>query len=280
MSSDIDVLKLELQPFVKRSFTTAPGLATTLVDASLTEPNDFWNGMAILIRTGACAGQLRRVLDYDLGTSTLTVNVAFSAPIAAGVQYVMFFPTIYQANIVPGGGLKADLRQVLGQGADLSPINPMLIDVVNRAARQLGIIYGSQAVPLQQVPVTLELITQDTGLHTNPERWLHTYHWDCNEVTIAAAGVGGQQPLGAAVGAGLTRRIREITIRHAGTANTVVTLLIAGGAARLTVDVPAQTTRVCSSQDGRVFTVGQVSAVQTSDITGGSTFVSASGVEA
>jgi len=96
LSSNVDVLKLELQPFVKRSFTTALGLATTLVDASLTEPNDFWNGMAILIRTGACAGQLRRVLDYDLGTSTLTVNVAFSAPIAAGVQYVMFFPTILQ----------------------------------------------------------------------------------------------------------------------------------------------------------------------------------------
>jgi hypothetical protein len=121
--------------------------------------------------------------------------------------------------------------------------------------------------------------TEDTGVHTNPEQWLQDYHWDCNEVTIVAAGVGGQQNLGVAVGVGVSRRIREITIRHAGTNNTVVTLLIAAGATRLTIDVPAQTTRVWSSEDGRVFTTGQISAVQTSDVVGGSTFISASGVE-
>lgn len=26
----------------------------------------------------------------------------------------------------------------------------------------------------------------DSGAHTNPARWLHENHWDCNEVTIAA----------------------------------------------------------------------------------------------
>jgi len=120
----------------------------------------------------------------------------------------------------------------------------------------------------------------DTGLHTNPQLWLHSNHWESGEVTIAATGVGGQQNLGVVVPAGVTRRIKEITIRNAGTNNTVVTLLIAGGATRLTIDVPAQTTRVWSSEDGRVFTATQQVAVQTSDITGGSTFVSASGVEA
>jgi hypothetical protein len=119
----------------------------------------------------------------------------------------------------------------------------------------------------------------DSGAHTNPARWLHENHWDCDQVTVAVAGLPGQQNLGAVVGAGLTRRIREITIRHAGTNNTVVTLLV-GVAIRLTIDVPAQTTRVWSSEDGRVFTTAQQVAVQTSDITGGSTFISASGVEA
>jgi hypothetical protein len=119
----------------------------------------------------------------------------------------------------------------------------------------------------------------DSGAHTNPARWLHANHWDCDQVTIAVAGALGQQNLGVVVGAGLTRRIREITIRHAGTNNTVVTLLV-GVAIRLTIDVPAQTTRVWSSEDGRVFTAAQQVAVQTSDITGGSTFISASGVEA
>ena len=118
------------------------------------------------------------------------------------------------------------------------------------------------------------------SLLTNPELWLHQHHWECNEVTINAAGAGGQQNLGGAVPAGVTRRIREITIRHAGTNNTVVTLLISGGATKVTIDVPAQTTRVWSSQDGREFAVGEQPAVQSSDITGGSTYVSASGLEA
>lgn len=119
---------------------------------------------------------------------------------------------------------------------------------------------------------------EDTGTNTNPEKWLQDYHWDSGQVTIAAAGAGGQQNLGTPVTA--ERRIREITIRHAGTNATVVTLLIAGGAIRLSIDVPAQTTRVWSSQDGRLFSAGEQPAVQTSDVTGGSTYVSAAGVEA
>jgi hypothetical protein len=130
------------------------------------------------------------------------------------------------------------------------------------------------------VPLIKQRETEDTGVNTNPEKYLHDNHWEAEEVTISAAGAGGQQNLGAVVGEGLTRRIRELTIRHAGTNNTVVTLLIAGGATKLTIDVPAQTTRVWSSQDGREFVAGQQPVVQTSDITGGSTYVSAAGVEA
>jgi hypothetical protein len=121
--------------------------------------------------------------------------------------------------------------------------------------------------------------TEDTGVNTNPEKYLHDNHWEAEEVTISAAGAGGQQNLGSAVGTGKTRRIREITIRHAGTSNTVVTLLISGGATKVTIDVPAQSTRVWSSEDGRSFAAGEQSAVQSSDVTGGNTFVSAAGVE-
>ena len=123
-------------------------------------------------------------------------------------------------------------------------------------------------------------VVQDTGLNTNPERWLHDNHWEAEEVTINAAGAGGQQNLGAVVGAGLTRRIRELTIRHAGTNNTVVTLLVAGGATKVTIDVPAQSTRVWSSQDGREFATAEQPTCQSSDVTGGNTYISASGVEA
>lgn len=118
------------------------------------------------------------------------------------------------------------------------------------------------------------------GAMPTGEEFLHENHWEADEVTITVIGVGGEQNLGGAVPAGVTRRIRELTIRHAGTNNTVVTLLISGGATKVTIDVPAQSTRVWSSQDGREFEAGEQPTVQSSDVTGGNTYISASGVEA
>lgn len=121
----------------------------------------------------------------------------------------------------------------------------------------------------------------DPGHHTNPEQWLHTYHWDNDgEVTIAAAGAAGEQQLGAAVASGAVRRIREVTARHAGTANTVVSILDeTGGNVILSIDIPAQSIRTWGSEDGRQVTAGKTPVVQSSDVTGGNTIVSAAGVE-
>ena len=114
------------------------------------------------------------------------------------------------------------------------------------------------------------------------ERWLHDNHWEPDaEITIAVIGAGGEQPVGGAVPAGETRRIREITVRHEGTNNTVVTLLDeTGGNIKLSIDVPAQTSRTWSSQDGREIAATLQPVIQTSDVTGGSTYVSVAGVEA
>ncbi len=112
---------------------------------------------------------------------------------------------------------------------------------------------------------------------TNPENFLNDNHWDCVEVPLITAATA--LALGAAVAAGKTRRIKEITIRNEGTNDTVVTITN-GTVIRLSIDVPASTTRQWSSQDGRRFIAGETPDVQTSDITGGSTFVSAAGVEA
>jgi len=141
------------------------------------------------------------------------------------------------------------------------------------------IVAGSQLQPLQQNATTYELLVEDTGVNTNPEQWLQDNHWEPDaEITIAAAGAGGEQEAGDAVATGTVRRIREITIRHEGSDNTVVTLLDAsGGNIKVSIDVPAQTTRVWSSQDGRSIAAGLTPVIQTSDITGGSTYVS--GVE-
>lgn len=111
------------------------------------------------------------------------------------------------------------------------------------------------------------------------EMWAHEHHWESGEVAITTSGSAGQKNLGDPVPSGKVRRITELTIRHTGTNDTVVTLLVAGGETKLTISVPAQTTRVWSSRDGRVFTAGQQPAVESSDVTGGYTYISASGVE-
>jgi len=217
-SSDIDVLKLEVLPILKRSVTTGAGNAggTTLVDSTLVEADNFWVECWVLLRTGGFALQLRQVVAFDQATNTITLDHGVGGQIVAGVEYVM------------------------------------------------GV----------RIP------TVDSGVHSNPAKWLHDNHWDCDEQDIAANGVGGQQLLGVVVPVGKSRRIREVTIRHEGTNSTVVTMLIGKGATRLTVKVPASMSVLWSSEDGRVFTAGQQPAVQSSDVTGGHTYVSAAGVEA
>ena len=143
---------------------------------------------------------------------------------------------------------------------------------------------GSANLPLAQ-DAAGRLLTVDTGEHTNPEQWMHDHHWNpAAEIHLVAAGAPGEQALGAAVGAGLTRRIREVTARHTGTANTVVYVLDqTGGNIIITLDVPAQSTRTWGSQNGREVAATLQPVVQTSDVTGigaDGTAVSASGVEA
>ena len=123
--------------------------------------------------------------------------------------------------------------------------------------------------------------TEDTGVNTNPERWLHDNHWEPDaEIPIVLAGAPGELAVGGAVPAGETRRIREVTVRHAGTNNTVVTILdVTGGNIKVSIDVPAQTTRTWSSQDGREIAATLQPVVQSSDVTGGNTMVSIVGVE-
>jgi len=119
-----------------------------------------------------------------------------------------------------------------------------------------------------------------SSIDPNSEQWLHEKHWESVQVTILSGGSGGQQALGSVVASGKTRRVRELTIRHTGTKNTVVTLLNSGGDIKVTVDVPAETTRVWSSQNGRAFAAGEQPAIQSSDVSGADTKVSAAGVEA
>lgn len=140
-------------------------------------------------------------------------------------------------------------------------------------------IYGSQDIPALQ-KATGELIVEDTGLHTNPEKWLHDNHWDSGvELVLAAA---APVNLGAAVGAGATRRVRSITVRNMAQANTVITLSqLLPLQNRVSFDVPSQTTRTWSEEDGIEFAAGvQLQISSSAAAVGTESYISAVGVEA
>lgn len=117
----------------------------------------------------------------------------------------------------------------------------------------------------------------EASLGTFSSLWLHDHHWEADEVEVTVAATS--QNLGSVVSTGITLRIRVINIRHTGTNNTVVSILV-GTTTKISIDVPPQSTRVWSSEHGIQFTAGQQPLVQSSNVTGGNTFVSAEGVEA
>lgn len=299
-SSDIEASRRTLVPFNKKAISTVNGATngTTVIslhipgigEYGLGEADDFWNNAEILILTGDMKDQMRKVTDWVRATGTLTVDHRFVNPnvslLTGNVIATAIIIPVVDASVFSVGGayiwdaVNAETVTIATVDTTLNQLT-LLAGLTNPYTVVAGaaISMSPRILAATQFVIMTSTKTEDTGLHTNPARWLHQYHWESGEVTIAAAGAGGQQNLGAVVATGATRRIREITIRHAGTNNTVVTLLIAAGATRLTIDVPAQTTRVWSSEDGRVFLATVQSAVQTSDVTGGSTFVSASGVE-
>ena len=116
------------------------------------------------------------------------------------------------------------------------------------------------------------------GASENSERWRHQKHWQTpSEIEIILSGSPGRIVTGNP--ASYDRRVREITVRHSGTNNTVVSLRY-DVTVKLSFDVAAQTTRVWSSQDGRKLAVGTSLSFESSDVTGGTTFISAAGLEA
>jgi len=106
--------------------------------------------------------------------------------------------------------------------------------------------------------------------------WNFINQWTSGAAEIDLNAAATPQNLGAAV-AGARRIVTKLLVRHAGTNNTVVSLVVAG-VTRESFDIPAQTTRLIPFEV--VFTTGEQPQVQTSDVVGGDTFVSASGIEA
>lgn len=66
--------------------------ASTLVDAALSEDDDFWNGSVLRTIRGMGVGQRRKVSGFDAASETLTVDDAWNAAPAAGTAYLLDRP--------------------------------------------------------------------------------------------------------------------------------------------------------------------------------------------
>jgi len=74
------------------------------VDLAISDNDDRYNGSSVYIVSGTGAGQLRRIIDYNGATRTLTVNTAFST-IPNTTSRVNISPTV--TIIGDGSGAKA-----------------------------------------------------------------------------------------------------------------------------------------------------------------------------
>lgn len=95
--------------------TTADGNAggTTLVDATLTQANDYWNDQTVLILSGACKGQSRDITDFAGGT--ITVSPAFDSQIVSGVRFVIlpYKPSSAEVSDIKGTGFVKDIDSLV-----------------------------------------------------------------------------------------------------------------------------------------------------------------------
>lgn len=85
--------KLVADGGVLTEYVADSGTTTTLVDAALTEADDFWTGGIILFLggtpTAALRGHTAHISDFDAASDTLTIAKALPASVATGEQYIL-----------------------------------------------------------------------------------------------------------------------------------------------------------------------------------------------
>jgi len=119
---------------------------------------------------------------------------------------------------------------------------------------------------------------------SHPENYKHRFHWEAEEVQIIDAGQAGEQNLGSGpLTIDKTIRINELTLRNSGTADTVVSLLALSDAVyrvKVSIICTAASSVEWESNQGRKFVYGEQPIVRASVVTGGTIYISASGIEA
>ncbi|MEK6711011.1 MAG: hypothetical protein AABZ64_10570 [Nitrospinota bacterium] len=83
--------------------------ASTLVDAALTEADNFWNGSVLKTIRGTGVGQQRTVTAFNATTDTLTISPNWTVNPAAGTVYLLSRPAP-AAELFRAGSFRHDLN--------------------------------------------------------------------------------------------------------------------------------------------------------------------------
>ncbi|MEE9274874.1 MAG: hypothetical protein V3V62_06165 [bacterium] len=118
----------------EKEATADSATATTLVDAELTEADDFWNGSVLRTIRGTGVGQQRTVSDFDAASDTLTVPAWTTNP-AAGAVYLLDRPAP-AAELFRGGNFSHDLNvEQLERAVKDSSLSPFPFVTGKRSAQ-------------------------------------------------------------------------------------------------------------------------------------------------
>lgn len=93
--------------------TADSGSTTTLVDATLTEADDYWNGGYLIITAGTNYGSVRQVSDFVASTDTVTVSEAFEKAIDSTSQYRLVVGTgLASTDVLATAGMRLAVRDL------------------------------------------------------------------------------------------------------------------------------------------------------------------------
>lgn len=116
----------------------AGGSTTTLVDAALTQADDYWNGAVVIFKgntTAALKGIPAHVKDFDAASDTLTFYKALPAAPAAGDQY----------HLILGGNYRGDTQvyglKAAGQWPEIE--NQAIPDMANLKVSKVSAYCGA-----------------------------------------------------------------------------------------------------------------------------------------
>lgn len=126
------------------------GTQTTLIDSTRTEADDYFNGLTLVVTSGASRGQSRTIVDYDGATGTFTVSPAFTDAIVSDVTYRVVTTTVYQPNIT------------------VAPSNNTLVEPDTSSVMNLSIITNNGAPPAADITAgTITITRVRAGALTN-----------------------------------------------------------------------------------------------------------------